>query len=147
MVNPALESRTYPPTDPHEVTEAEISAFAAAVWADNALHHDSAAAQAAGYDGVVAPPSFAVTLSQRAEAVLMADPEAQVDYARLVHGEQSFTHHRPIVAGMIIHGVLHVDKVRQAGGHSMLTTSTELRDADESVICTAKSTVVIRGEG
>jgi hypothetical protein len=40
--------------------------------------------------------------------------------------------------------VLHVDSVRAAGGHAMVTTRTELSVEGEPV-CTAVSTLVIRG--
>ena len=38
----------------------------------------------------------------------------------------TFTHHRPLTAGYAVVGTLHVDTVREAGGHAMVTTRTEL---------------------
>jgi acyl dehydratase len=109
------------------------------------VHTSADAARAAGYRDVVAPPTFAVTLAQRCDAVLIEDPDAGIDYSRVVHGEQRFVHHRPITAGDKVMGTLTVDSVRQAGGHSMVTTRTELATTDGEALCTSTSTIVVRG--
>ena len=88
--------------------------------------------------------TFAVLIAQQCDAQLITDPEAGIDYTRVVHGEQKFVHHRPITAGDDIVAVLSVDSVKQAGGHAMVTTRTELSAGGEAV-CTATSTIVIRG--
>jgi acyl dehydratase len=123
----------------------KIREFAEAVGARDAAHIDPEAAKARGYRDVIAPPTFAVLVAQRCDRQFIADPEAGIDYARLVHGEQRFVHHRPITAGDEIVGVLTVDSVRSAGGSSMVTTRTELSTVDGEPVCTATSTVVIRG--
>lgn len=145
-VNPAFAGRTYPPTEPYAVPAERISAFARAVGATDPVHHEAAAATAAGFAGVLAPPTFAVVIAQQCDAQLIADPEAGIDFTRVVHGEQNFTHHRPIVAGDQVVATLHVDAVRQAGGHAMVTTRSELTDAAGAPVCTATSTIVVRGE-
>ena len=38
-----------------------------------------------------------------------------------------------------------VDAVREAGGHAMVTTRSELATVEGEPICTATSTIVIRG--
>ncbi|WP_404380934.1 MaoC family dehydratase N-terminal domain-containing protein [Knoellia locipacati] len=143
-VNADFQGRSYPPSGPYAVTAAEIAAFAAAVGSDDPVHHDADAARAAGYGDVIAPPTFAVTIAQRCDAEYVKDPDSGIDYSRVVHGEQRFVHHRPITAGDEILGELTVDSIRSAGGHSMITTRTELAAAGEPV-CTSTSTIVVRG--
>jgi acyl dehydratase len=63
----------------------------------------------------------------------------------VVHGEESFVHHRPIVAGDRLIGTLHVDGVRQAGGHTMVTTRVELAAESGEPVSTVVSTIVERG--
>ena len=87
-------------------------------------------ARARGYRDVIAPPTFAVLIAQQCDAQLIADPEAGIDFSRVVHGEQRFVHHRPLTAGDDVVGMLHVDAVREAGGHAMVTTRTELATVD-----------------
>lgn len=144
-VNADFVGRTYPPQGPYAVDAATLSAFAAAVGSDDPVHRSADAARAAGYPDVIAPPTFAVTLAQRCDSQLIEDPEAGIDFSRVVHGEQRFVHHRPIAAGDEVVGTLTVDSVRQAGGHAMVTTRTELATADGEALCTSTSTIVIRG--
>lgn len=146
-VNPAVAGRQYPPSEPFAVTREHIGAFATAVGAEDPVHHDPEAARAGGHGDVVAPPTYAVVLAQRCDAQLIRDPEAGIDFSRVVHGEQSFVHHRPIEAGDRLVGVLHVDRVREAGGHAMVTTRTELADGEGRPVCTTTSMIVVRGEG
>jgi len=144
-VNAGFTGRSYPPTPPYLVGREKIREFAEAVGAVDAAHLDPAAARARGYRDVIAPPTFAVLIAQRCDRQFIADPEAGIDYTRLVHGEQRFVHHRPITAGDEIVGVLTVDSVKSAGGNSMVTTRTELSTVEGEPLCTATSTVVIRG--
>lgn len=144
-VNAAVEGREYPPTEPYQVSRAKIAEFAAAVGATDPLHTDVEAARAAGYADVVAPPTFLVSVAQQGEAAAIVDPEAGIDFTRLVHGEQAFEHHRPAIAGDEVTAQTTVTKVRTAGGHSMVTLTTEVR-AGEDPVCTTTSVMVIRGE-
>jgi len=143
-VNAEFVGRTYPPTAPYAVGAAKIREFAEAVGSTDPVHVDRAVATERGYRDVIAPPTFAVLIAQQCDAQLITDPEAGIDYNRVLHGEQKFVHHRPITAGDDIVAVLSVDAVKQAGGHAMVTTRTELSAGDEAV-CTATSTIVIRG--
>src|SRR3712207_7418691 len=45
-------------------------------------HHDVEAARALGHADLVAPPTFAIVVAQRADAALIADPEAGIDFSR-----------------------------------------------------------------
>lgn len=144
-VNADFAGRSYPPTEPYPVTGAHLAAFAESVGASSPLHRDRAAAQAAGHVDVIAPPTYAVVVSQQCDAQLVLDPEAGIDFSRVVHGQQSFSHHRPIMAGDRLIGILHVDSVREAGGHTMVTTRSELSTPEGEPVCTATSTIVIRG--
>lgn len=145
-LNPDYAGREYPPAGPFTVSREEIADFAAAIGSTSPTHHDPQAAQVLGYRDVVAPPTFAVRLAQRCEAQLVQDPGAGIDFSRVVHGEESFTHHRPIVAGDVLTGVLHVDRLREAGGHGMVSTRVELADDDGQPVTTVTSTIVVRGE-
>ncbi|MDO5627991.1 MAG: MaoC family dehydratase N-terminal domain-containing protein [Mobilicoccus sp.] len=144
-VNTAYEGRSYPPGEPFAVGREHVRAFADAVGATDPLHRDVAAAREAGFADVVAPPTFAVVIAQRAEQQYIADPEAGIDFTRVVHGEESFTHHRPLVAGSEVRATLHVDRVREVGGHGMVSTRVEIAD-DEGDVCTVRSSLVVRGE-
>lgn len=144
-VNADFQGRVYPPTEPYGVSAAKIREFAEAVGATDRVHVDPEVARSRGYADVIAPPTFAVLIAQQCDRLLIVDPEAGIDFSRVVHGEQKFAHHRPLAAGDSIVGTLHVDTVREAGGHAMVTTRTELTTEEGEPVCTATSTIVIRG--
>ncbi len=144
-VNAEFAGRSYPASGPYAVDAASLAAFAAAVGSADPVHTDAEVARAAGYPDVIAPPTFAVTIAQQCDRQLVEDPEAGIDFSRVVHGEQRFVHHRPITAGDEVLGTLTVDAVRQAGGHAMVTTRTELETTGGEPLCTATSTIVVRG--
>lgn len=145
-VNPAVEGRTYPAIPTYVVSREKVAEFARAVGATDPEHTDVEHARSLGYADVVAPPTFAVIVAQRAEAAVMTDPEAGIDFSRLVHGEENFTHHRPLVAGDEVTAATTVDRVRAAGGHSMVTLNTAITDLHGQPVCDVKCVVVIRGE-
>jgi acyl dehydratase len=142
-VDESFQGRVYPARPAGTVTADAVRAFARAVRAASPVHHDGAAAREAGYADVVAPPTFAVTLAQRAEAQFVEDPQAGIDFSRVVHGEEQFVHHRPVVAGDELTAELHVDRVRVVRGNAMVTTRVELAAADGPV-CTVTSMLVVR---
>ncbi|MDQ1538693.1 MAG: hypothetical protein QOE58_3086 [Actinomycetota bacterium] len=144
-VNASFTGRVYPPTEPYAVGREKIREFAQAVGADDVVHTDPAQARARGYRDVIAPPTFAILMAQKCDRQLITDPDAGIDYDRLVHGEQRFVHHRPITAGDEIVGVLAIDLVRMVGAQAMVTTRSELATIEGEPICTATSIAVIRG--
>lgn len=145
-VNPELQGRSYPPTAPYLVGREKVREFARAVFANHPLHHDPEAARAAGYADVVAPPTFPVVVQEAALATLLADPEAGIDFSRVVHGDQRFSYSRPVVAGDELTATLTVTSVKSLGGHSMVSADTLVSDASGTHVVTATSTLVVRGD-
>ena len=144
MVNPDIQGRVYPPTSPYLVGREKVREFARAVLSDAPLHHDPEVARAAGFDDVVAPPTFAIVVQDLTLQQLLADREAAVDFSRVVHGDQRFTYSRPVVAGDELTGTMTVTSVKQLGGNSMVTSATEIVDAAGEHVVTAVSTLVVR---
>jgi acyl dehydratase len=124
----------------------KIREFAHAVKSSSPMHFDVLSAQAAGYSDVIAPPTFAVVIQERSLASVLADKEADIDFSRVVHGDQRFVHVRPIVAGDELTSQLTVASVKSIGGHSMVTFETKVHDASSELVCTAISTLVVRGD-
>jgi acyl dehydratase len=145
VVNPNVEGKTYPETDPYLVGREKIREFAHAVKSTSPMHLDVFAAQAAGYSDVIAPPTFAVVIQERSLATVLSDKEADIDFSRVVHGDQRFIHVRPIVAGDELTSQLTVASVKSLGAHAMVTFETKIHDADKQLVCTAISTLVVRG--
>ena len=145
-MNPELQGRVYPSTEPYLVGREKVREFSRAVFATNPINLDPEAARAAGYDDVVAPPTFAVVVQEQALAQLLGDPDAGIDFSRVVHGDQRFTFSRPIVAGDLLTATLSVPSVKTLGGHSIVTAETTITDAAGAHVVTTISALVVRGE-
>ena len=144
-INRDYVGRTYPPSPPYEVGREKIREFADAIGDLNPAYRDVAAARALGHRDVIAPPTFAIVLSMRVAAQAVADPELGVDYSRVVHGEQRFTYSRPVTAGDTLVGTLRIADVRSAGRNEMLSTEVDIATTDGEHVCTARSSLVVRG--
>ena len=126
-----LVGRTFRLERPHRVDAERIADFAAATGAGSACHVDPAAAQARGYAGVLAPPTFPAVIAQPLFDRLFAAPELAGTAA--VHVEQRVRCHRPLVAGDLVDAVLVVDSLRGSAAHTLLATHTELTAGGEPV--------------
>ncbi len=145
-MNPEIQGRVFAPTDPYLVGREKVREFARAVFATNPLNYDVDAARAAGHADVVAPPTFPIVIQERTLAQLLAEPDAGIDFTRVVHGDQRFTYTRPIVAGDELTATLTIASVKSLGGHSMVTAVSEMVDATGAHVVTATSTLVVRGD-
>ena len=146
-VDQSFVGRIYPPTDPYDVSREKIREFADAINDPNPAYRDRAAAEKLGYPNVIAPPTFAVVVTMRAGHQVVMDPELGIDYSRVVHGEQRFVHQRPIRAGDSLQVVVTVEGIRVAAGNDLVTTRSDVSTVDGEPVCTAYSTIVVRGPG
>lgn len=145
-MNPELQGRTFPPTEPYLVGREKVREFARAVFATNPINLDPEAARAAGYADVVAPPTFPIVVQELTLAQLLAEPDADIDFSRVVHGDQRFGYTRPVVAGDQLTATLTVSSVKSLGPHSIVVAESVIVDADGTHVVTAVSQLVVRGE-
>jgi acyl dehydratase len=137
--------RSYPAGAPYEVSRVKIAEFADAIGDPNPLYRDRAAAQAAGFRDVIAPPTFAIVISTASAGAAVADPGLGLNYAMVVHGEQRFEYARPLMAGDVVTAQATITDIRDAGRNAMLSTATEISTVDGEHVCRATSTLVERG--
>jgi acyl dehydratase len=145
MVNPAIEGKIYPRTSSYLVGREKIREFAKAVFSKDPANLDLEAAKSLGYKDLIAPPTFAVVIQERSLTQVITDSEAALDFSRVVHGDQRFIHVRPIVAGDELTSELKVASVKQLAGNSMVSFETQIFDTNQDLVCTAISTLVVRG--
>ncbi len=81
------------------VDRTRLQFFAKAIGEKDPVYVDSAAARAAGYADVPAPPTFlfAAELDSGVNDQLLTDLD--IPLAKLLHGEQSFRYLKPVCAG------------------------------------------------
>jgi len=145
-LNTDFVGRVFGPGEPYEVSRVKIAEFADAIGETSPLCRDRQAAVTAGYPDVIAPPTFAIVISMASSRTVQDDPGLGLDYSMVVHGEQSFTHARPLHAGDVVVATSTVESIRAVGGMSLMTTITDISTVDGEHVCTAKSVLVERGK-
>jgi len=128
-----------------EVTAAETIPFARALGDLNPLYVDEASARESSYGGLLAPPTFPVTL-----AAGNMDPdlffELELNFASIVHGEQEFEYFRPLRVGekVTIKGRVAdiTEKQGRSGPIDVVVLETSGFDEQGEKIYTARMTLV-----
>ena len=144
-VNLDYAGRSFPATQPYEVSRVKIVEFADAIGDPNPVYRDRDAAAAAGYPDVIAPPTFPIVVTMAASGQAISDPGLGLNYALVVHGEQRFSYARPLRAGDVVTAQSTIETIRTIGRNVMLTTRTEVQTVAGEPVCTAYSTLVERG--
>jgi acyl dehydratase len=143
MLDKSLIGRT---SDPilHEVEKGAIRRFAEALGDPNPLALDEAAARAAGFASLVAPPTFALTLGWGERFRHSLD----LGTRSMLHGEQSFEFARRIVAGDRITVRSKVSDVQERTGASgpmdVIVIEDEGRDDQNTLVFRARATFILR---
>lgn len=135
--DPSFAGRTYPASPAHTISAAKVREFAAATGAPVPPAEDQ---------HPIAPPTFLVSLAQETEAQYIEDPAAGIDFSRVVHGEETFALEQPVRAGDRLIPTLTVERVRAAGGHTMVTTRVDMTDEHGADVARVTSMLVVRGE-
>jgi acyl dehydratase len=146
-INPDFVGKEYPATPGYLVGREHIRDFATAIGDHNPAFHNVDAAHELGYDDLIAPPTFPFTLTMKAMAMAMFDPDLGLDYGRVVHGEQHFTYERPICAGDELVVKTVIADIRSAGANEFLTTRSEVSTVEGELVVTTQEVIVSRGTG
>ena len=134
------------------VEAGKVKEFAIAVGDNNPIYFDSDAARELGIPGCVAPPTFTVTQiwqvpREEREQRLGAD----LDYGRVLHGEQEFAYRRLPFAGEILKGKMRISKDftkegRRGGSMRFVTYESVFTDAEGEEVLTAYYTLIETGK-
>ena len=143
-INHDVLGKVYPPSPVYEVGREKIREFATAIGDSNPAYHDIVHAQALGHRDIVAPPTFAFTVTLEAFRAVMQDPELNIDFARVVHGEQRFVYARPIVAGDTLVVVASLDSLRTVAGNDMVSTRFDIATPEGEPVASTWSMTVAR---
>ncbi|MDQ4143003.1 MAG: MaoC family dehydratase N-terminal domain-containing protein [Actinomycetota bacterium] len=130
------------------VTEEKVKEFAIAVGENNPVFYDPDAARESGFPGPVAPPTFTVTQifhvprEEREQRL-----GANLDYARVLHGEQEFSIKRLPLAGEVLKGTMRISKDfekegKRGGSMRFVTYESKFTDAEGDEVLTAYYTLI-----
>ena len=136
--------KEYPPFE-YEVGREKVREYANAVGEDDPVHHDRAAAQAAGYRDVVAPPMFAVVYSAGAMGPAILDPEIGINLMLMVHGGQEFVWDEPVCAGDTITTQGRLKDMYEKDGRKFYVFESVSKNQDGAETVRATWTNIVRG--
>jgi acyl dehydratase len=143
-VNQDAIGKEYPAAS-YEVGREKIREYAYAIGAENPVHHDREAAQAAGYRDVVAPPMFCVVYSARAVGPGVLDPEVGINLAAMVHGGQEFVWGEPVCAGDEITTTAKLTDVYERDGKGFYVFESVSTNQDGAETVRGTWTNIVRG--
>lgn len=82
-----------------DIEKGRLKFFARATGQEDPIYLDEDAAKAAGYSALPAPPTFLFSIDLEQDNPMGFLDMLGVNVARILHGEQEFTYHKPICAG------------------------------------------------
>jgi acyl dehydratase len=132
------------PVHDYAVGREKIREYARAVGETEPLCLDLAAARAAGYDDLVAPPMFAVVYAGAAFGDAMLDPALGIDFEMLVHGGQEFEWGELVIAGDEIATEVRLDEVNERLGMQFYVFGSTSTNQRSEVVSTGIWTVIVR---
>jgi acyl dehydratase len=140
----ALIGSHYRAPDYFEVGREKIREFALSVMDEDPTHHSDEEAAAAGYPAVVAPLTFLAVAGRRVQLEIFTKFNIPINIARVLHRDQKFTFHRPMLAHDRLYFDTYLDSVIESHGTVIAAIRSEVTDAEGNPVIT--STVTMLGE-
>ncbi len=128
------------------VDRTRLQFFAKAIGEKNPVYVDPAAAKAAGYADVPAPPTFlfAAELDSGANDQLLADLD--IPLAKLLHGEQSFSYLKPVCAGDTVTVQSTITDIydKKGGKLEFAVKDSKVTNQREELVAELRTVLVVR---
>ncbi|OBJ12869.1 hypothetical protein DQP58_08900 [Mycobacterium colombiense] len=134
----------YRAPDYFEVGREKIREFALAIKDDHPAHFDESESANAGYPDMVAPLTFLAIAGRRVQLEIFTKFSIPINIARVIHRDQKFKFHRPILAHDRLYFDTYLDSVIESHGTVLAEIRSEVTDADGKPIVT--SVVTMLGE-
>jgi acyl dehydratase len=144
------------------VERGPVGHFAAAVRSTNPIYHDPRAAEAAGFDAIPAPPTWPFVMEFSGKFTEMQPGDAPSPHplttvlgpllaggALLLHGEQEFIYHRPVMVGDVLVGEGSIVNAyqKESKGKTMTFVVSEMNWRDEKTgepVATVRNNLICR---
>jgi meromycolic acid (3R)-3-hydroxyacyl-[acyl-carrier protein] dehydratase HadD len=130
--------------DYFDVGREKVREFALAVKDDHPSHYSEASAAEAGYESIVASLTFVAVAGRRVQLDVFTKFDIPINLARVLHRDQKFVYHRPIMAGDRLYFDTYLDNVIESHGTVIAEIRSEVTDADNNPVIT--SIVTMLGE-
>ncbi|RJF77841.1 MaoC family dehydratase N-terminal domain-containing protein [Rhodopseudomonas palustris] len=130
-----------------DVEPGRLRYFFETLGESNLVYRDAAAAEAAGYKGIPIPPTYLFCLemldNDKPFEFLTA---LDIDLGKVLHGEQSFTYHAPVVVGDKLTFQSSVASVadKKGGAMTLIVVETAVTNQHGVHVADTARTIVVR---
>ena len=120
--------------------------FAKAIGETDPVYTDPAAARAAGYADLPAPPTFLFAAELDSGAIDTLLGQLDIPLRKLLHGEQSFTYHRPACAGDTISVRSRIEDIydKKGGALEFVVKTSQAHNQRGELVAELRSVIVCR---
>jgi len=146
VVDQSAVGRTFGPITAH-VEPGRLRYFFDTIGESNPVYRDAKAAKSAGYDGQPIPPTYLFCLemmdAERPFEILAA---LNIDLARVLHGEQRFAYHAPVIVGDTLTFHARVSDVadKKNGALTFVVVETKVINQSGLHVADVARTIVVR---
>jgi acyl dehydratase len=135
-----------PPPVLWDVEKGRIAFFAKVIGLTDPIHTDDAAAKAAGYRGIVAPPTFIFGAPGDSGETMKLIETLEIDLGKVLHGEQRFDYHAPVCAGDTLRFESRVSDIydKKGGALEFVVNGTKVTNQLGEHVADLHSVIVVR---
>ncbi len=135
-----------PPPILWDVEKGRIAFFAKVIGLTDPVHTDEAAAKAAGYRGIVAPPTFIFGAPGDSGETMKLIETLNIDLGKVLHGEQRFDYHAPVCAGDTLRFESKVSDIydKKGGALEFVVNDTKVTNQLGEHVADLHSVIVVR---
>lgn len=134
------------PVSTLQLERGRLRAFAKAIGELDPIYVDVEAARTAGYPDLPAPPTFLFAVEQDSGTQMAVVEAMGIPLAKLLHGEQGFTYHRPACAGDTVTVRTRVSEIydKKGGALEFAVMLSEVRNQRADLVAELRSVLVCR---
>jgi len=135
-----------PPPILWDVEKGRIAFFAKVIGLTDPIYTDEAAAKAAGYRGIVAPPTFIFGAPGDSGETMKLIETLEIDLGKVLHGEQRFDYHAPVCAGDTLRFQSKVSDIydKKGGALEFVVNDTKVTNQLGEHVADLHSVIVVR---
>ena len=128
------------------VERGRLKFFAKAIGETNPIYTDEAAATAAGYADLPAPPTFVFAAELDSNTMFGLFEQMGVPLGKILHGEQGFEYFAPVVAGDTVTVTSYVKDIydKRGGALEFLETESTAVNQHGDTVAKMRGVTVVR---
>jgi acyl dehydratase len=126
-MDPAAQGKVYGPVH-FEITPDRVAAFQDLFHGPTGVH-----------------PTLLAAAEFSLFPAIMGDPDLDLDFPRVVHGNQEYEYQRPLLVGESLTVDARIASIRHKGGNGFLTVEMRFRDSAGDLVAMATSLMIERG--